>query len=460
MKPDAQMRNKLKDIRDQLASCRSERSEAMKERDAAKAAFAGTDFNADQKITETAEFKAAEEAVRKVGNIDDRIADLKTTESAILGMLGESGPPEGLDRVPGGSQMPRARHWDGHRLLAESDEFRTAVESGIFNSTGHFGTVTFGEVASREDAIRFLATAGQGGMQAAALPNAPAGIVDSTQGYIPPDFRGIIPPRLMPLTLLDLIPTGTTDSNVINYVQVTAIPGTAAETAELAVKPEEGLATIDATAPVRTIAGWIKASRQSLDDVAGLATLINTLLPYDVRRRILTQMLAGNGVGQNILGLYNTTGVLAPAAVAGDNAMDALLRAMTQIILSDSDPNFVAVNPITWQNMLLTREQSLQMNTVTNPQAFQGEYLLGGPGMLSSPTIWGLTLTQSRAIPQANPLVGDAMGCSLLVREGVNVKTSDSDQDDFIRNRVTILAEARVAFPVWRPSAFAIVAQG
>jgi hypothetical protein len=41
------------------------------------------------------------------------------------------------------------------------------------------------------------------------------------------------------------------------------------------------------------------------------------------------------------------------------------------------------------------------------------------------------------------------------MRQGVNVKTSDADQDDFIRNRVTLLAECRAAFPVWRPSAFA-----
>lgn len=458
MKPDAQMRNKLKDIRDKLAGARSERTEAMKERDAARDAFAGTDFAADQRITETAEFKAAEEAVKKVGEIDDRIADLKATETAILQMLGDAGPADGVDRVPGGSPRP-SRNWDGHRLLQESEEFRNALEMGVFNSTGHFGTVTFGEVASREDAIRFLASAGQGGMQAAALPGAPAGVIDSSIGYIPPDFRGVIPPRLMSLNLLDLIPTGTTDSNIINYVQVTAIPASAAETAEHAVKPEEGLSTVDATAPVRTIAGWIKASRQSLDDVAGLATLINTLLPYDVRRRILTQILAGNGVGQNLLGIYNTTGVLAPAAVATDNAMDAMLRAMTQIILSDSDPNFVALNPISWQNMLLAREGSTDQSG-GNVNAWRGEYLLGGPGMLTAPTIWGMTLTQSRAIPQGAPLVGDAMGCSLLVREGVNVKTSDSDQDDFVRNRVTILAEARVAFPVWRPSAFAIAAQG
>jgi HK97 family phage major capsid protein len=119
---------------------------------------------------------------------------------------------------------------------------------------------------------------------------------------------------------------------------------------------------------------------------------------------------------------------------------------MTIIALSFSEPNFVALHPIIWQNLMLMK-------------ATTGEYYYGGPGLLAQPpTIWGLPMVRSVLVPQATPLVGDAMGASLLVREGLNVKTSDSDQDDFVRNRVTILAEARVAFVVWRPSAFCIAA--
>ncbi len=35
---------------------------------------------------------------------------------------------------------------------------------------------------------------------------------------------------------------------------------------------------------------------------------------------------------------------------------------------------------------------------------------------------------------------------------------SDSDQDDFVNNRITMLAEMRAALPVFRPAAFATVA--
>lgn len=431
---DIRVRDQLKAVRDQLAESRRDRVVAKKERDDAKEAFGKADFSADGdvKITESKPFKDAEQAVKALGEVDDRIYELQDAERGMLKMLGDAEDRSSPTANGGGNRsLEQTFGWDGHRLLAVSDEFRNARERGIFDSSARFGTVTIGEVASREE---FLA---------AALPAAPAGIIGTDQGAVRPDFRGIIGPYTGPLTILDLIPTGTTDSNIIQYVQVTAIPGSAAETAELSLKPQEGLTLLDATAPVRTIAGWAKLARQAMDDMAGLATLINTLLPYDVRRRLQAQILAGDGLGQNLTGLLNTTGVAAPASAAGDNVADGILRAVTTVVLSDADPNFVAMNPITWQNLLMMKTGG------------SGQYIYGSPGELQTPVIWGLRIVANRFVPQASPLVGDANGCSLLVREGVNVKTSDSDQDDFIRNRVTVLAETRVAFPIWRPSAFA-----
>ena len=60
--------------------------------------------------------------------------------------------------------------------------------------------------------------------------------------------------------------------------------------------------------------------------------------------------------------------------------------------------------------------------------------------------LWDLPIIDSKVIPENVALVGDfTLACTLLIREGVNLRMSDSDQDDFIRNRVTLLAEGRVA---------------
>ena len=443
---DNSIRDRLKQIRDQAADLRQRRAEAKKERDAAKEAFAGADFAENVKLTETPEFKAAEQAVKKVGDLDDEIASHRETEASLLKLLGDADQNgNGEHAATLGGSVPTVGGWNAHNLLARSDTYSAAKEAGIFRSSGHFGTVEFGQLANREDVASFLRSRAM----AAEPPAAPAGPVGSSSvaGAIRPDYRGILPPNLMSLSLLDMIPSGTTDSNMIEYVQVTAIPGTSAPVAEGSVKPETGLSLGDASAPVRTIAGWIKVQRAALDDTAGLASMINQLLPYDVRRQTLSQILNGDGTGQNLTGLYHTVGVGEVSAETDDNLADVVLRAITAIVLSDAEPNFAALNPVTWQDLLLMKN--------TN-----GNYIYGQPGLLpggmSAQTIWGLALTTSRAVPADKPLVGDSMGCTLLVREGVNLKTSDSDQDDFVRNRVTVLAETRIAFPVWRPSSFAI----
>lgn len=64
----------------------------------------------------------------------------------------------------------------------------------------------------------------------------------------------------------------------------------------------------------------------------------------------------------------------------------------------------------------------------------------------------------SSAIAAGTVLVGDfASGCTLYVREGVQTLLSDSDQDDFVRNRRTILGEGRFGLAVWAPANFAVV---
>lgn len=448
-------RDQLKAVREQLATLRAERTKLARQKADVRGKMDDVDFSQSGKeIFNSSAFKEAEQIVAREGQNADEINRLEGVEHMLMRLNGESeqqpirtGGPNGFQ--PGAEQ---SIGWNGHRLLAESDAYREGLESGLFASGANkFGTVTLGKVCTRDELGMFLSPYRQ-----AAIPTAPAGDRGTDQGVVVPDVRGIFPPALQPLTLLDLIPTGTTDSNIIQYVQVSALPGYAAETAELAVKPAEGLAFVDATAPVRTIAGYQKLARQALDDMAGLATLINTLIPWDVRRRLQNQMLYGDGTGVNLLGIANTSGIGAPASVAGDNIADGILRAATTIVLADGDPQFVAINPTSWQNMLLVK-------ATTNQYVFgdigdtQGGPDVGVNRPFGIQSIWGLRVIQNRLVPAAagGPLVGDPIGATLLVREGVNIKTSDSDQDDFIRNRITILGECRVALPVWRPAGFA-----
>ena len=75
---------------------------------------------------------------------------------------------------------------------------------------------------------------------------------------------------------------------------------------------------------------------------------------------------------------------------------------------------------------------------------------LDSSGAFGTPpvTMWGLPAVPSNALTQGQALIG-AFGtaCRLFIREAVNVRLSDSDQDDFTKNRVTALAASGLAWP-------------
>ena len=66
----------------------------------------------------------------------------------------------------------------------------------------------------------------------------------------------------------------------------------------------------------------------------------------------------------------------------------------------------------------------------------------------------------SAAIDVGDALVGDTTTATVLIREGIKALISDSDQDDFSRNRLTVLAELRGGLAVWQPGGWCLVHVG
>lgn len=417
------LKQKLAQVEDNLGNLRSERAEKARAAEQAKEAFAATDGH----DTTSEEFKAAEAAIKAVSEVDQSIAEAAHAQVGILQMLGQSTPAP----APAAREGDEGDRWDGGRVLDDENKAKLAQIAG---STGRFGRMDLGEVASRDAMVAEIGSTTVGGM-------------------IQADRRGLLPPIFRQLRLLDLIPSGPTDSNLIEYVQATTLPGEAAETAEGSAKPEASFAFADADAPVRTIAAWVKARKQALADAAGLQSFIDNALRFDVRRRLEAQVANGNGTGQNIRGILQTTGVQAPTVATAESNADRVHHGIVGIQLANQEPNFVALHPTDWEEIRLSRDDS-------GAEAGTGGYLFGPPSQAGPQTLWGLPVVVSTAIPANTALVGDAQAALVLIREGVNVLVSDSDQDDFIKNRVTLLGEMRAGLVVWRPDGFAEVNLG
>lgn len=256
------------------------------------------------------------------------------------------------------------------------------------------------------------------------------------------------------LTMRDLVQTLPTSSSSIDWVTISSYTNAAAPVAESAVKPEATAALSSGSATVRTLAVTMPVTEQQLQDVPQIQAIINDELTFDLKYTVEeTQMLWGDGTGQNLLGIFPTPGVAVGRTVAGDTIIDQIRRAMTDVQLGFLEPNGLVIDPLDWESVVLTKGT----DTHYLYQAFPD-----GTGALR---VWGLapvvTVAVRNPVPTVAPttrerrfLVGDfRRGATLWDRQQLNVAVGWIN-DQFVRNQRTIRVEERVAFATRRPAAF------
>ncbi len=247
------------------------------------------------------------------------------------------------------------------------------------------------------------------------------------------------------LTVRSLLGSGRTNSNSVEYVRQTGYTNAAAiQAAEGDLKAESTMKFDLFTAPVRTIAHYIKASKQVLDDAPQLQSIIDSDMRYGLEYAEEVQLLNGNGVGANINGLITqATAYAAPFDPAGtETGIDLIRLAMLQSTLALLPASGIVMNESDWARIELLKDAD-------------GRYLIGNPQGTIGANLWGLPVVATPAIAIDKFLVGAFQsGAMVLDREMANVQVSTENEDDFIRNMVTIRAEERLALVVRRPQAF------
>jgi len=268
----------------------------------------------------------------------------------------------------------------------------------------------------------------------------------SSTGWVPEATRSglVVPYATRPIQVTDLIPTIQTTQNAYVYMEETTFTNTAAETAEGAAKPEATLALTQRTAVVRKIAVHIPVTDEQLEDVPGMQEYIEQRLAFMVRQRLDSQILVGDGVAPNLLGIIATPNVQTQAKGA-DPTPDAIYKAMTKVeVTGQAMPSAVVLHPNDWQDIRLLR-------------TVDGIYIWGSPSEAGPERIWGLPVVKAQGLTENTGIVGDFANFSLLVeRKGMTIKVGYIN-DDFTKNQRRIIAEIRVAFVVTRPTAFCLV---
>lgn len=253
------------------------------------------------------------------------------------------------------------------------------------------------------------------------------------------------PVNLMtPLGVRGLFGAEQITGNALTYYKIGALEGAVGTTSEGGTKARIHVPYTPVTVALAKIAAYLKESDELLSDFAFIASAIRNRGIYEFQRAVENYLVDT---------LLDTSGVQSGGASI---TFDAILAAK-QDVFADTGyaPDALLINPADWSTLLQSKDNNNQ-------------YLLGGPafgpygngGYNGNPRIWGLNVVESAGIPQGECCVGAfKAGAAVITKanEGFRVEVSNSDQDDFIKNIITLRIEERMALAVRVPAAFEIV---
>ena len=253
---------------------------------------------------------------------------------------------------------------------------------------------------------------------------------------------GIVAQPERRLFIRDLIMPGNTDQSMIEYIKETGFTNNAAsQAAQGDAKAESSLKFSEATSPVRTIAHFIKASKQILNDAPMLRSYIDGRLMYGLKLKEEAQLLNGDGTGGNLTGINTQATAFAdPAALASYTIIDQLRLAMLQSVLAEYPATGHVLNPIDWAKIELEKDAN-------------GLHIIGRPAGDGIATLWRLPVVETQSQASGTFTTGAFnMAAQIFDREQSTIEVGYVN-DDFTKNLVTVLCEERLALAVYRPEA-------
>lgn len=278
---------------------------------------------------------------------------------------------------------------------------------------------------------------------------------------------GVIGLGIQRLTIMDLIAPGTTAAAAIIYPRENsfgALDGVAFSTSagvmpkagtvgERGIKPlwEPDLTT--ETANVKKIAVTTKVPDEFMADFPAAQSYIDERLPYMVDTRTEEQILYGDGVGNNLKGIFTNQNVQTRAITTTDDSTKAasLRQGLTDVSVGSMfEPDGFGFHPYDWETAQLLKDST-------------GRFLAGGPYYIPLTsgvfvelhTFWGKPVAVTTAVNYGQPLCGAwKLGAQYFVREGMRIEMTNANEDDFRRNLICLRAEHRLALATYRPVAF------
>lgn len=244
------------------------------------------------------------------------------------------------------------------------------------------------------------------------------------------------------LMIRDALTSRPTTLQRIDFVKVNSPLTAGSPQTEGHTKKENAVTFTTAKEDVQTLATWIPASRQVLDDFSELEGFLRTGLSYYVDQCEEVQLLSGSGTGIDLNGLITQATAFDTSLLPLSGSytrIDVIGRVIQQITTAkELQPTFLVINPVDFWSIRLTKDT-------------QNRYLAN-----TMDPFWGLTPIITTNIAVGSFLVGSgsSTACEIRDRMGMTVEISTSHEDYFARNLLALRAEKRLALVVFRAASF------
>lgn len=234
----------------------------------------------------------------------------------------------------------------------------------------------------------------------------------------------------------DLFSVATISGNAITYFLQGAYEGTPAVTAEGAKKTQNSTSFTGTTLALSKIAAYIKETDEILYDEPFLASEVQNSLIYQLGKvedaTVIGAIAGTTGIGAET---YDGTNV-----TFADGILNAILKVKAD---SAYDASVVILNPSDIAALMTAKD--------SNKQYYGGGYFVGayGNGAYGVPSaIWGVQIFASSTVSSGTALVAAKEAVKVWKKGGIDVRLYEQNEDDALYNRVTLLAEERLACAV------------
>lgn len=254
-----------------------------------------------------------------------------------------------------------------------------------------------------------------------------------------------MPRRKLPLRAL--FAPGRTAAGAIEWPKQTGRTLAAATQVEGDLKAQSDLKFDLVTWPVRTIAHFMVASKQILDDVPALQSIIDSELRYGLEDAEESQLLNGGGTGADLVGVYTTASPyvapFVPSGIGNLTKIDVLLLAIAQVEAAGYEADGIVLHPLDWRDLQLLKDEI-------------GQYLGAGPFTVEQVArLWSMPVVTTTSMTLDRFMVGACReGAQIFDRQEATVEISTEDVDNFRRNLCTVRGEERLAFVIKHADAF------